>query len=95
MAITKDEFKDIMKTIVALFPKEELKLSKDMMDIWYEALSDLNFEKTRKGTIKYAQTNQWMPTIADIRKYAPPSVFDGIDDKEFQEFMERFGDRYE
>lgn len=70
MAITKDEFKEIMKTIVALFPKEELKLSKDMMDIWYEALSDLDYRRASEGLVLYAQESNWMPTIADIRKYA-------------------------
>lgn len=93
--MTKAEFSKIVKLITELFPQSKTQYTKAVIEAWYEALSDLDYEKTRKGIIKYAQTNQWMPTIADIRKYAPPSVFDGIDDKEFQEFMERFGDRYE
>ena len=67
--MTKTAFSKIIKLIADLFPQSKTQFTKDVIEAWYEALSDSDYERMRKGIIKYAQNNQWSPTIADIRKY--------------------------
>ena len=82
--VTKAEFSKIVKLIVELFPQSRSQFTKPVSETWYEALSDLDYEKTRKGIMKYAQENQWSPSIADIRRYTPKSRFQ-MSDEEFNE----------
>lgn len=92
MTMTKNEFKEITKLIMNLFPKEGITFSKAMAEAWYEALQDLDYKDARVGLMKYAQTSQWFPTIADIRKNSPQSIFKskfGITDEEFHRQMEK------
>ena len=88
--MTKDEFKKALDLMDSLFPKEELgkRFTQDASRAWYEALKDLDSEKVNDGLIRYAQENQWSPTIADIRKFAPKSDF-GMTDEEFDRLCEK------
>lgn len=94
--MTKEEFSGIVLLIAKLFPQSIGQFTEAVVDAWYEALSDLDYENTHKGIIRYAQDNQWPPTIADIRKYGkPPKVERDVTEEEgYKEFMKRFGDRY-
>lgn len=68
--VTKAEFSKIVKLIAELFPQNNVQFTKPVVATWYEALSDLDYRRANEGVILYAQENNWMPTIADIRKYA-------------------------
>ena len=68
--VTKAEFSKIVKLIAELFPQSNVQFTKPVVATWYEALSDLDYRRASEGVILYAQENNWMPTIADIRKYA-------------------------
>lgn len=94
MTMTKHEFKDLAELIAVLFPKEKIVFTRPMADAWYEALKDLEYESAKEGILKYAQNNQWFPSIADIRKNAPQTFHDVTEEEGYKEFMQRFGDRY-
>lgn len=84
--MTKTDFSKIIKLITELFPQSKTQYTKAVIEAWYEALSDLDYEKARKGIVKYAQSNQWSPSIADIRKFAPPSPCP-LTEEEFRQYM--------
>lgn len=71
--MNKTDFFRLAELIKSLYPKEEKLFStKQSSDMWYEMLKDLNFEKAVYGVQKYAKSNTFPPSIADIRKYSEP-----------------------
>lgn len=68
--MTKAEFSKIVKLIAELFPQSNVQFTKPVVATWYEALSDLDYRRASEGVFLYARENQWMPSIAEIRKYA-------------------------
>lgn len=68
--MTKTEFVELTNTMKNLFPKDGLIFTKDIVSVWYECLKDLDYRRAKEGVILYANENQWIPSIADIRKYA-------------------------
>ena len=68
--MTKKEFKTLYDNMKALFPKDDMVLSNEALKLWYDCLKDLDFRRANEGLLLYAQENHWIPSIADIRKYA-------------------------
>jgi hypothetical protein len=64
--MTKEEFATLIKGSKAYFPN--FILDKLQMSLWYDALDDLEYQVTQKAIKKLAQTTEFAPTIAAIRK---------------------------
>lgn len=74
----KIEFTQIAMLIKTLYPNnKELFSSSIQIDIWYPALSDLDYSKAVKAVYEYAKKNSYAPTVADIRNYAMKRQYDG------------------
>lgn len=68
--MTKEEFIKVTDILGQLFLKEKIAFTDEAAEVWYEALSDLDYRRVREGIVMYSQENQWSPSIAEIRKYA-------------------------
>lgn len=64
--MTKQEFINLIKGSKAYFPN--FVLDKLQMTLWYDALDDLEYQAAQKAIKKLAQTTEFAPTIAAIRK---------------------------
>ena len=68
--MTKKEFKTLYDNMKALFPKDDMVLSNEALKLWYDCLKDLDFRRVDEGLRLYAMESNWIPSIAEIRKYA-------------------------
>lgn len=69
--MTKKEFVYLVLAMRAYFPKEKTFLETDQaIELWYFQLKDLDFKVAEAALNKWAATNKWSPTIADIRELA-------------------------
>ena len=68
--MTKSEFIKLTEKMKTLFPKDSMVFTKEIIVAWYECLKDIDFRRASEGLVLYAQESNWIPTIADIRKYA-------------------------
>lgn len=62
----KQEFATLVKGSKAYFPN--FALDKLQMTLWYDALDDLEYQTTQNAIKKLAQTTEFAPTIAAIRR---------------------------
>lgn len=98
LKMSKDEFIEIMKTLMELFPDKFTSLGNRAMKVWYECLLDLDFNRTRQAIACHVKTSKFAPTISDIREQhqllleeeirnAPkPNRFDVLE-KEFRDHL--------
>lgn len=68
--MNKKEFKQLYENMKALFPKDDMTLENDAAALWYDCLKDIDFRRANEGLRLYAQESKWIPSIAEIRKYA-------------------------
>ena len=69
--MTKKEFSLIVLALSAYYPKEKNFLATDeAIQLWYFQLQDLDYKVAEAAVNKWAATNKWSPTIADIRETA-------------------------
>ena len=68
LKMSKDEFIEIMKTLMELFPDKFTSLGNRAMKMWYECLKDLDFNRTKDAVMNYAKANKYPPAISDIRE---------------------------
>ena len=68
--MTKKEFAQFGMILKAFYPKETILPNDACMNAWYELLKDLDYNVACAGLRKWATTNKWSPTIADIREMA-------------------------
>lgn len=69
--MTKKEFVYLALAMRAYFPKEKNLLPNEQaIELWYYQLKDLNYKVAEAALNKWAATNKWSPTIADIRETA-------------------------
>lgn len=66
--MNRDEFVDIMAAMVEMYPGRFEKLGDLAMEMWFECLSDLDYEKTREAVKNHVKLNKYPPTVADIRE---------------------------
>ena len=66
--MTRIEFIDIMTGIMEMYPGRFNDNGDLAMEIWYEALSDLDFATTKKAVINHVKNSKFPPTVADIRE---------------------------
>lgn len=69
--MTKKEFVYLALAMRAYFPKEKNLLPNEQaIELWYYQLKDLDYKVAEAALNKWAATNKWSPTIADIRETA-------------------------
>ncbi len=69
--MTKKEFSFLALALSSYFPKEKNFLpTEEAIELWYLQLKDLDYKVAEAAINKWAATNKWSPTIADIRETA-------------------------
>lgn len=68
--MTKDEFKILCKGMKAVYTQSTFLPDADAFKVWYSLLQDLDYTIAQAAIQKYMLTNEFPPTIADIRKNA-------------------------
>lgn len=68
--MTKDEFKLIVKGMKAIYADPKFIADKTAFDMWYALLQDIPYDICTMATQAYMQSERFVPTPADIRKYA-------------------------
>lgn len=63
-----EDFKILAKGMKAIWPSERFLPDGDSVKIWYQLLKDLSYEVVNAAIQKYALTNKFPPTIADLRE---------------------------
>lgn len=66
--MNRNEFIDIMSGIMEMYPGRFDGLGNLAMEMWYEALSDLDFTITKKAVVNHIKSSKFPPTVADIRE---------------------------
>ena len=66
--MTRDETKKLVYLITKAFPRFTIVEDKEGMDLWHECLSDMEYDDARKCVIESVKSNEFPPTIAEIRK---------------------------
>lgn len=70
-------FADRLKTA---FPKDNLLSTPDQMDWWYDLLKDLPFQTAMLALKKYALSNKFPPTIAELTAIATDIAMERLPD---------------
>lgn len=65
-----DEFKQLVKGMKSIYTVPNFLPDKESVVLWYKLLKDLSYESANISIQKYAMTNKFPPTIADIREGA-------------------------
>ena len=65
--MTRQEFGKIAMAIRTYYPRERILPDDYAIELWYDALKDLDYQATRFAIKKWAETSRWSPSISDIR----------------------------
>lgn len=68
--MTFKEFGIIADAIKTYYPRDNVLPTERAMTLWYDGLKDLPYSIANVALKKYAETNKFSPTIADIREHA-------------------------
>lgn len=63
-----DEFIKLVKVMKSLWTKADFLPDKEAINVWYALLKDLPYEHASVAVQKYALTNKFAPSVADIRE---------------------------
>lgn len=63
-----DQFKVLVKGMKSIWTQGTFLPDRNAVAIWYELLKDIPYEHASVAVQRYASTNTWPPTPADIRK---------------------------
>lgn len=66
--MNKQEFKEVMEGLKSLYGDKIPDMNGFAREVWYECLSDMDFEKAKKAIINHIKSNKFSPTVADIRE---------------------------
>ena len=73
--MTKREFAIFASALRALYPNNDKLLPNDAArNLWYDMLGDIPFPVADAGLRKWAATEKWPPTIAEIRGFCVSAV---------------------
>lgn len=64
------QFINIMNGIRAAYPRFKIADSAEGMELWRSMLSDISYESLSRAVQTHISSNEWPPSIADIRKLA-------------------------
>ena len=65
-----DEWKILVKGLKSAYPSPNFLPDADSVKIWYQLLSDIDYEAANVAIQKHILVNRFPPTIADIREQA-------------------------
>lgn len=68
--MTEKEFSMLAMAIRTYYSKEKILANQQAMELWYQALKDIPYDVAQATLTKWVATNQWSPTIADLRANA-------------------------
>ena len=68
--ISREDFKLIVASLKAAYPKEDFISSQHTFNLWYTALQDLDYPTLQKAAMAYIMSNHFPPAISDIRQIA-------------------------
>ena len=86
--MTREEFAKIVMAIKTYYPKEKILPNKEAVQLWYEQLEDLDYRTLSASLQKWVNTEQWSPTIADLRKLSAEITTPSLDIDAGQSFQE-------
>ena len=66
--MNRDQTKQILKILQQAFPRFEVVNNSFGVDVWHKSLEDLEYEKVERATYNCIQRNEFLPSIAEIRK---------------------------
>ena len=91
--ISIDDFKTIMRGLIAAYPRDNFIPNEYTFNLWYKALHDIDYVTLNKAAQAYMMTNKFPPTIADIRRIACDMVLpaDEIAAEEWNRLMKALG----
>ena len=86
--MTQEEFARLVMAIRTYYPKEKILPNKEAMQLWYEQLNDLEYATLSMSLQKWVNTEQWSPTIADLRRLSAEITTPSLDIDAGQSFQE-------
>ena len=66
--MNKQEFKEVMEGLKSLYGDKIPDMNGFAREIWFECLSDMDFERTKKAITNHIKSSKFPPTVADIRE---------------------------
>lgn len=66
--MTDVEFAKIALLMKEMYPKENLFPTDHSQETWFQMLKDLPYDVVSTGLVKWASTQRWSPSIADLRR---------------------------
>lgn len=64
--MTKDEFKEMVRTIRKSYPDKDFLTDHETFDVWFEHFKKLRNDYVAIAVKKYVSTERFLPSIADI-----------------------------
>lgn len=74
--MNKTEFASIAMALRTYYPRENMLPNDAALDLWFEALQDLNAGVVEAALKKWVKIEKWPPTIADLREQAAGSKYE-------------------
>ena len=68
--MTATEFAQLAAAIKTYYPRDNVLPTDRAMELWFDALKDLEYRNAVAGLKKYVESHKYPPTISDIREYA-------------------------
>ena len=67
--MNKLEVSNILDGLRSMYGNDKFpQMTEFAMDMWYEAMKDLDFKKTKQAIANYLKVGKYPPTVADIRE---------------------------
>lgn len=91
--ITREDFKLIIASLNAAYPKDDFMPNQHTFSLWYSMLQDIDYQTLNRAAAAYISQNHFPPSISDIRQLAhdltaPP---DDIAAEEWEKLMKALG----
>lgn len=80
--MTEEEFAVFADRLKTAFPKDNLLATDDQMDWWYDLLKELPFQTAMMSLKKYALSNKFPPTIAELMTIAADLMAERLPDSD-------------
>ena len=78
--MTREEFKNVVRGLKAIYSEPNFIATQASFEIWYMSLSDLSYQECTVAAQRYIQTGHYPPKPADIRDLAKKSTERPLDD---------------
>ena len=65
--MTRDDVKKLFALMILAYSSMP-ELTTEKIDLWYEMLSEIDFETAKKAVKEHIKTSRFVPTIAEIRE---------------------------